>query len=925
MKNLKLFLCEKPSQGKDIGKVLGATIKKPTYVTNSDGSIVVTWAIGHLLEQYSPEDYSPDYKVWDIDHLPIVPQEWRMGVKDSVKTQYEAVSNLLKKADEVVIATDADREGEVIGVEILEQNKYRGKRSRLWLSALDEKSIQKALNDIRPAEKTYPLYLAGLGRQRADWLLGMSGSRGLSIVNKGRVDGVMSVGRVQTPTLKIVVDRDNEIENFKPTKYFDVEIMFKHENGEYKAKFIPTEDMLKDDYLVDKAIAEKVLKEVLEGNTSVITDYKKQKKKKAAPLGYSLSQLQKEASSLFGYSANDTLEIAQALYETHKATTYPRSDCQYLPDEQESEIQEVVQAIYDSNPGDEQLSKIQSKLNLDARTQIWNTGKVTAHHAIIPTSAKFDINRLSDQEKNLYLLIRNNYLMQFLGDYVYNSTAIKTDSSGHQFESKGSSPIELGWREIARSSDKKKEDLLPDAEKGDSVEINKSQIADKETKPRPRFTEGTLIDAMKNVAKFVEDPELKKVLRENSGIGTEATRANIIKTLFDKNYLEKEGKKALKSTKKGRMLIEVAPKVMSSPETTSLWEQELEDVADSKSSLDTFMEAQVKNLKSIIEDIKSGNCTLKTAAVEHECKTCGAGLMRRKGKNGYFWACMAYPTCTQTYPDARNKPDYSSGTTGPKKTGENCPKCESEIHEKKGKNGVFYACSGYPKCNTIFIKSDEGFVESTPENLLKTAKKTGHSCPKCNTDIVERKGAYGMYFVCSDISCKTTFHKTEDGFEEKIAGHAVGKKTGHQCPSCSADIIERTGKYGNYFGCANYAECGKIFVRKGEGFEPKGKASGKEVGHKCPSCSSEIIEREGKNGVFYACSGFPKCKETFRKVGDKYVPQSAGTTDIQCPACKKGKFTLRRGKSGPFFGCSNYSGGCRETRKATADGKMLDE
>lgn len=770
---MKLFLCEKPSQARDIGAVIGATQRKDGYLSSTDNQTLVTWAVGHLLQQYNPEDYSEDWKKWEMATLPIIPNQWLMKPTDNAKKQYSVVSGLIKQAAEVVIATDADREGEVIGVELLEINNYRGKRSRLWLSALDEKSIKKALDDIRDAADTYPLYEAGLGRQRADWLYGMSVTRGLTIANRGRVDGVLNAGRVQTPTLKLVVDRDHEIENFKPTDYFDVETIFDTVEGAYRGKLIPTDDMLVDDYLVDRTIAQRVVDIIENTPEGKVVEYKKENKKTAAPLGYSLSQLQKECSSLFGYSATQTLEIAQALYEEHKATTYPRSDCRFLPTEQESEINAVISAIFSNNSENKTLKDVQSRLDLDRRNPIWNTNKVTAHHAIIPTTASFSVAKLSEEELNVYSLIRNNFLMQFLEDYEYKSVYIKTNvADKYDFESKGNTPTVTGWKDLVvkakakaekpKGNDKSPELELPPLSNGYVVGVDSSSIKPKQTKPRPRFTEGTLIDAMKNIAKYVTNPELKKVLRETSGIGTEATRANIIQKLFETGYLEKEGKKKIKSTEKGRSMISIAPDLLKNPETTSLWEQGLEDVSTNKKTLTSFMDTQARTLTKIVEEIKSGRATLKTSVSGHSCKSCGSPLIRRKGGNGFFWGCSNYPTCSQTYPDAKGKPQYEAKAKAPAKTtGAKCPKCGSDIVERQGKNGVFYACSGFPKCKETFYKEGEEYKLSSerPKQEVK-----GEPCTCGKGVFVLRKGKNGNFFGCSNFrgGCRETRQADEN-------------------------------------------------------------------------------------------------------------------------------------------------------------------
>lgn len=614
-----LYICEKPSQARDIARVLGVTTRGEGYIEGQ--GIQVTWCLGHLLELAPPESYCNNLKPWRMDVLPVVPKKWVVSPVARTKKQFNIIKKLLKSTKHVIIATDADREGDVIGREILDYCGFKGKVERLWLSALDDVSIKKALGNIHPGSFSENLYKAGLGRQRADWLVGMNLTMAATSLfgnkNGERGQGVLSVGRVQTPTLKLVVDRDREIDNFQPKDYFVLLAEFagailntnssNTDGNAFWAKWrAPDEFCDEEGRCLHKEYVDAVAQKIENKEAKVRTFSQKQKKTKA-PLCFSLSELQRVASSKFGLSAKKTLEVAQSLYEKHKATTYPRTDCGYLPISQFDESKIILNAIKAIDPS---LVGIIVKVNPGYRSTVWNDKKITAHHAIIPTSNKnVSYASMSENEKQIYDLIRKRYIAQFLGAYVYMQRKIEVICEEELFKATANTSVEAGWKRAVQpeqgDDDSTNEDdqigrNIPELKEDEVLSCINNKTDLRQTKPPSRFTEGSLITAMKSIGKYVSDNDLKKVLKDTAGIGTEATRANILETLFKRNYVVKKGKQLL-STDKGRRLVDFLPDILKNPATTAQWEQTLNNIASGKSSLDEFIYDQIDVLDSVLE------------------------------------------------------------------------------------------------------------------------------------------------------------------------------------------------------------------------------------------------------------------------------------------------------------------------------------
>lgn len=700
-----LYLCEKPSQARDIARVLGVGSKEKGYIEGGD--TVVTWCLGHLLTLAPPEQYCDQLKPWRIDVLPVMPNEWHCLPNAKTKSQLTIVKGLLKKADCVVIATDADREGDVIGREILDYYQYQGKVKRLWLSALDETSIKKALASIHPGESTYPLYQAGLGRQRADWLIGMNMTMATTCLFGAPGQGVLSVGRVQTPTLNLIVERDKRIEHFKPVAYFELDGVFTSEQGECIARWQAPDEMTDEEgHCLKSDIIESIVQKV-KGKTGVVSLFDDTPRKTAPTVCYSLSSLQKMASSSLALSAKQTLEVAQSLYEKHKAITYPRTDSGYLPVNQFDEADAILSALVSI---DVTLQSYVALCDTTFKSPVWNDKKVTAHHGMIPTqNSAVDITTMSEHERAVYDLIRRQYIAQFLGFYEYAQRKVEIKCENETFAASSNTPTALGWKQVLKQQEKKEEgdeqqlSSIPEFTVNQSVTVKDTRCLSKQTKPPARFTEGSLITAMKNIAKYVEEDQHKKTLKDTAGIGTEATRADIIEKLVNRDYIKRD-KKHLLSTDRGRELVSILPDQIKNPVTTASWEQELDDIAQGQGRLNDFLLDQADVLEFMLEDlsdIRQRRGKGIDAGEQYPCPKCKSPLVRRKSKHGAFWSCSRYPDCNGLMADNRGKPKAKVQS---EVSDIDCPTCEEgKLVRRKGKKGYWWGCNQYPNCKATYF------------------------------------------------------------------------------------------------------------------------------------------------------------------------------------------------------------------------------
>ncbi|MFP3516625.1 DNA topoisomerase III [Pseudomonas sp. SIMBA_077] len=614
---MRLFLCEKPSQAKDIAAVLGASRRGDGCWVGPNAT--VTWCIGHLLETAPPDAYDERYKRWVLADLPIIPEQWKMRVKPKTASQFKAVKRLLGEASELVIATDADREGEMIARELVEHCRFRGSIQRLWLSALDDASIRKALAALKPGSETFNLYHSALGRSRADWLIGMNMSRLFTLLGRqSGYQGVLPVGRVQTPTLRLVVDRDRSISDFVPVAYWAIDVQLNHDQQLFTAQWRAEPDTCDDqDRCLKQAHAQQAAAAMQHAGHARVSKLHTERMREVAPLPFDLGTLQEVCSKKLGLGAQETLDVAQALYETYKVVTYPRSDCGYLPLSQHSEAASILAALRQADPSLESLAE---HLDPKRRSRAWNDAKVSAHHGIIPTAAAKNLERLSGKHRAVYTLIRARYLAQFLPNHEYDRTQADFDCAGQHLRAVGKQIVEPGWKRAlpealapAKGREAPAPQPLPALREGLDCAIANVHLKDLWTQPPKPFTEGDLIKAMKNVAKLVQDPRLKQKLKDTTGIGTEATRAGIIQGLIDRGYLVKNGK-ALAATAPAFSLIDAVPRAIADPGTTAIWEQALDMVQSGEMPLDTFVAKQATWMSKHIERCSSLNMVISGSA-----------------------------------------------------------------------------------------------------------------------------------------------------------------------------------------------------------------------------------------------------------------------------------------------------------------------
>ena len=610
---MRLFLCEKPSQAKDIAAVLGASRRGDGCWVGANAT--VTWCIGHLLETAPPDAYDERYKRWVLADLPIIPEKWKMRVKPKTASQFKAVKRLLGEAKELVIATDADREGEMIARELVEHCRYRGPIQRLWLSALDDASIRKALNALKPGAETFNLYHSALGRSRADWLIGMNMSRLFTLLGRqAGYQGVLPVGRVQTPTLRLVVDRDRSISDFVPVAFWAIDVQLNHDHQLFTAQWRADPDTCDDqDRCLNQAHAQQAAAAMQNASSARVVKLRTERMREVAPLPFDLGTLQEICSKKLGLGAQETLDIAQALYETYKLVTYPRSDCGYLPQSQHSEAPAILAALAHADPA---LAPLAGHLDPQRRSRAWNDGKVSAHHGIIPTAAANNLERLSGKHRAVYTLIRARYLAQFLPNHEYDRTQADFDCAAQALRAVGKQIVEPGWKRAlpealtpAKGREAPAPQPLPRLHEGLDCAVANVHLKDLWTQPPKPFTEGDLIKAMKNVAKLVQDPLLKQKLKDTTGIGTEATRAGIIQGLIDRGYMSKNGK-ALAATPAAFSLIDAVPRAIADPGTTAIWEQALDMVQSGEMTLDIFVAKQAAWMRKHIERCSAMTMTI---------------------------------------------------------------------------------------------------------------------------------------------------------------------------------------------------------------------------------------------------------------------------------------------------------------------------
>lgn len=634
-----LVIAEKPSVGRDIARVLHCNKKTNTYIEGTD--YIVTWALGHLVTLADPEQYGEQYKTWNMDTLPMLPEHWKLVVIKQTGRQFHAVKKLIFRKDvsDIIIATDAGREGELVARWILDKAGNQKPLKRLWISSVTDKAIREGFQNLRPGKSYEPLYRAAVARAQSDWVVGINATRALTC----KYNAQLSCGRVQTPTLAMIAAREEEIRTFKPVPYYGLKaavggITFTWTDARSGSSHSFDKDRIQ---AIKQASAPSLL----------VTDVRKKLKKTFAPALYDLTALQREANQKFGFSAKQTLNIMQRLYENHKVLTYPRTDSRYLTTDIVPTLKERLKACA-VGP----YSKIAGRLSmqkLQANKSFVNDSKVSDHHAIIPTEQFVQLDHMSNEERKIYDLVVRRFLAVLSPACEYEETSISGTIGEECFSAKGNFIKSAGWREVYESgyTDGEDEDeeqttfsqiSLADVQKGETLPVTALTITEGKTKPPACFTEGTLIAAMGNPVKYLKhkDKDVVKTLGETGGLGTVATRADIIEKLFNSFLMEKKGNE-IHITSKGKQLLSLVPSDLKSPELTASWEMRLQAIAKGKESDKTFMKEIDNYTKALIQEIKSADGTFRHDNMTRtKCPECGKFMLEVNGKHGKLLVCQ---------------------------------------------------------------------------------------------------------------------------------------------------------------------------------------------------------------------------------------------------------------------------------------------
>ena len=672
-----LVLAEKPSVGRDIARVLKCNNNKGSYIEGN--KYIITWAMGHLVGLMDPEGYDNKYKEWKMETLPMLPKHMKLVVLKKTSKQFNEVKKLMNRndVDEIIIATDAGREGELVARWIIEKAGINNKPiKRLWISSQTDKAILNGFKNLKDGKEYENLYKAAVCRAEADWLVGLNVTRALTC----RYNAKLSAGRVQSPTLAMIVQREEEIKNFKPKTYYTINAKTK----DYNLSWINKEN---NSRIFDEDFANKIALKIKKSEGEII-NINSINKKKFSPALYDLTELQRDANKIFGYSAKQTLNIMQRLYESHKILTYPRTDSRYISTDIVATIPDRLKAIAIGEYRIFSEGLLKTKIN--GNKSFVDNSKVRDHHAIIPTEEKPNLSNLSFEERKIYDLVVKRFLSVLLPPFEYIQTTIEAKINEERFLAKGKIVISKGWKKLYdkledESDDDIKEQVLPNVNKGDKVFIENVSLNKGETKPPSRFNEGTLLSAMENPHKYINvSKDAAKTLGETGGLGTVATRADIIEKLFNSFVIEKNGKEIL-PTSKGRQLIDLVPKELKSPLLTAKWEKQLDEIANGKRDWNSFIKDMKNYSIALVEDVKEANNKfVHDNKTGKKCPNCNKYLLEVKGKNGTMNVCQDRE-CGYKENIARI-------------TNARCPECKKKLELRGQGEGKIYICTG-ANCN----------------------------------------------------------------------------------------------------------------------------------------------------------------------------------------------------------------------------------
>ncbi|GGB37466.1 DNA topoisomerase 3 [Lentibacillus populi] len=666
-----VVLAEKPSVGRDIARVLHCTKKGNGYLEGSN--YIVTWALGHLVTLADPEVYDDKYKTWKLDDLPMLPPHLKLVVMKKTGKQFSAVKTQLNRKDvgEVVIATDAGREGELVARWIIEKARVHKPVKRLWISSVTDKAIRDGFKQLKPGSKYENLYASAVARSEADWYVGLNATRALTTKFNAQLSG----GRVQTPTLAMIAAREKEIQSFKPEKFYGIEAKTT------KGFKLTWRDAKNNSRIFSKERAEKLLQTVKNKSAAVVS-VDKAFKKKFAPQLYDLTELQRDANRIFNFSGKQTLSLMQKLYEQHKVLTYPRTDSRVITTDIVPTLKDRVKAC-----GVDQYARIAGKVvkrDWKLPKSVVDNAKVSDHHAIIPTEQPVNLADLTEQERKIYDLVVKRFLAVLSVPYEYEQTTIVAEIGNERFTAKGKIVKQQGWKEIYDRNGTDEEDAddqrLPAIEKGNTFANLRVMMTSGETKPPERFTEGALLQAMENPVRYMakDEKHLAGTINKTGGLGTVATRADIIEKLFNSQYMEIKGKHIF-ITSKGRQLLDLVPEKLRSPALTAEWEQKLGAIADGKLKKERFI-AEMKDYASeVVHEIKTSDTKFKHDNMTGtKCPKCGKLMLEVKNKHGRMLVCQDR-SCGHKKNIAKN-------------TNARCPNCHKRMELRGEGEGQMFIC-----------------------------------------------------------------------------------------------------------------------------------------------------------------------------------------------------------------------------------------
>lgn len=697
-----LVLAEKPSVGRDLARVLNCNKKGNGYLEGE--KYIVTWALGHLVTLADPEDYDEKYKAWRIDDLPMLPSILKLVVIRQTGKQFNAVKEQMNRKDvtEIVIATDAGREGELVARWIIEKAHVNKPLKRLWISSVTDKAIKEGFNNLKNGRDYENLYASALARSEADWIVGINATRALTC----KYNAQLSCGRVQTPTLAMIAKREEEIRNFKPKEFYGITAI----SGSLKLTW--QDDKTKELRSFDGNKCDRILNEIKNYDAKII-EVDKAYKKVFSPQLYDLTELQRDANRLFGYSAKETLSLMQSLYERHKILTYPRTDSRYISTDIVDTLKDRIKAC-GVGPYSKAAFKV-LKTPIKINKSFVDNSRVSDHHAIIPTEQPVFLQALSDKERRIYDLVVKRFLAVLYPPFEYEQTTIRASVVNEIFIAKGKVVISEGWKEVYENSFEEdsrediSEQILPSINKGDILKISSYTKTRGQTKPPSPFNEGTLLSAMENPIKYMDshNKDLIKTIGETGGLGTVATRADIIEKLFNSFLIEKRGKDIF-ITSKGKQLLELVPEDLKSPELTAKWEEKLALISKGNLNKNTFINEMRKYATAAVSEIKSSQEKfIHDNLTRSRCPECGKFLLEVKGKNGKLLVCQD------------RECGYRKGVA--KVTNARCPNCHKKLELRGEGEGKIFVCScGYREKLSSFNERRE--KENTKVSKKDVAK-----------------------------------------------------------------------------------------------------------------------------------------------------------------------------------------------------------